>query len=117
MLEASAVRIVEDILANLRESSMAEKVKLLGKLDVVRDDKADVTSAPQTFVTFGVLGGPGAPPAIDVSPSSTGLMKTDGTPLTVEEAHRARAIVMIGTPPPGTPLNPLPVGRATTEHR
>lgn len=52
VLEANAVQIVEDILANLKDASMGEKVKLLAKLDVVRDEKAESASGVTVIVAM-----------------------------------------------------------------
>jgi hypothetical protein len=111
-LEAAAVEVAE------RAIREGDPLKLLAKLDVVRDDKADIRSAGVLIV--------GHP--IPIEPRAAGMpllaqpvarnlgTGADLTAADLEEHHaRGGLTVLIGTPPPGTPHNPIMVGRGRTD--
>jgi hypothetical protein len=77
MLDAAAAPIVQDIMDNLKTASMAEKTKMLAKLDVIREDKAEGTGAQ--FIV--VVNEPGnirsKRPVLDDAPATSAYVHHD----------------------------------------
>jgi len=53
LLDANAAAIVQSILDGMKGASLAEKTKLLGKLDVVRDDHQQSSSGSNVVICIG----------------------------------------------------------------
>ena len=54
LLDANAHAIVQDILDHLSTATMTEKITMLGKLDVIRDDTTELQQSTDVFVELGV---------------------------------------------------------------
>jgi transcriptional regulator with XRE-family HTH domain len=76
LLDANAVTIVQDILDNLKSASMAEKTKILAKLDVIREEReAHATNGVQ--INIGMPGKPIALPVIETKAITSAEMSDD----------------------------------------
>jgi hypothetical protein len=101
VLRSQRVALLEQIVERMKTANMADLIKLAGKLDIVREDRADTRGNDGTLIAIGVK--------VETMSQPTGYVRPDGTPITAADMAPAKATVLIGAAPPGTPLNPIPV--------